>query len=351
MRDVDVETRPDNGDYTALRPLMFSIAYRMVGSVSEAEDIVQDAYLRLQRSGQLPAPERPRPPRPVAAEGPSSRARGTDRPPEPVRSREAYAATVTTRLALDHLRSARVRREAYVGPWLPEPLLTDVDADPAHRIERDESLSMAVLVLLERLSPVERAVFVLREVFEYEYDDVAEIVGKTPDNCRQIMGRARRHIDEQRPRFEASQERREGLLRRFMAAMSEGDMAGLERLLAQDVAFYGDGGGKAPAIRAPIHGGTRVARFLLGLARQAVEVRVRLEPVEVNGQPGVRALDRDGRVVSVMALDVVGGKIVALRNVINPDKLRHLGPVGDLTVLLRERGGQATVERRAPGGS
>jgi RNA polymerase sigma-70 factor (ECF subfamily) len=347
--DVDVEDRRDNGDYTALRPLMFSIAYRMVGSVSEAEDIVQDAYLRLQRSGQLPAAEGP--PSPVAAGTPSSSPGGTDRMPEPVRSPEAYAATVTTRLALDHLRSARVRREAYVGPWLPEPLLTDIDADPAHRIERDESLSMAVLVLLERLSPVERAVFVLREVFEYAYEEIAEIVGKTPDNCRQIMTRARRHIDEQRPRFEASQQRREGLFRRFMAAMSNGDMAGLERLLAQDVAFYGDGGGKAPAIKAPIYGRIRVARFLLGLARQAADVRVRLEPVEVNGQPGVRALDRDDRVVSVMAADVVGGEIVALRNVLNPDKLRHLGPVGDLWVLTQDRGSQATVERRTPDGS
>jgi RNA polymerase sigma-70 factor (ECF subfamily) len=347
--DVDVEDRRDNGDYTALRPLMFSIAYRMVGSVSEAEDIVQDAYLRLQRSGQLPAAGRP--PSPVAAGTPSNDRGGTDRSAEPVRSREAYAATVTTRLALDHLRSARVRREAYVGPWLPEPLLTDVDADPAHRIERDESLSMAVLVLLERLSPVDRAVFVLREVFEYEYEEIAEIVGKAPDNCRQIMARARRHIDEQRPRFEASQQRREGLLLRFMAAMSDGDMAGLEHLLAQDVAFYGDGGGKAPAIRAPMYGRTSVARFLLGLARQAAHMRVRPEPVEVTGQPGLRALDGDDRLVSVMALDVVGGEIVALRNVLNPDKLQHLGPVGDLAVLLKERGSEARVERRTPDGS
>jgi RNA polymerase sigma-70 factor (ECF subfamily) len=311
----------------------------MVGSVSEAEDIVQDAYLRLQRSGRLPGAGRvPQAPDQV---------RLTDDPApggaaEPVRSPEAYAATITTRLAIDHLRSARARREAYVGPWLPEPLLTDTDADPAHQVERDETLSMAFLVLLERLSPVERAVFVLREVFQYEYEDIAEIVGKEPANCRQIMARARRHIEDQRPRFEASPQRRRELAEQFLAALNDGDIAGLERLLAEDVAFYGDGGGKAPAVKTPIFGRSRVARFLMGLARQAPEMGVRLEPVEVNGQPGLRAVDAQDQVVTVLGMDVVDGAIAALRNVLNPDKLQHLGPVGDLAIMMEERGGEAT---------
>ena len=339
VADVEVDERRDGGEYPALRPLMFSIAYRMVGSVSEAEDIVQDAYLRLQRSGQLPGAGH-------GAQAPDTVPRA-DVPArgeaiEPVRSPEAYAATITTRLAIDHLRSARVRREAYVGPWLPEPLLTDAHADPAHQIERDETLSMAFLVLLERLSPVERAVFVLREVFQYEYEEIAEIIGKEPGNCRQIMTRARRHIEDQRPRFEASPQRRRELAAQFLAALNDGDVAGLERLLAQDVAFYGDGGGKAPAIKTPIFGRSRVVRFLMGLARQAPEMGVRLELVEVNGQPGLRALDAQDQVVTVLGLDVVDGAIAALRNVLNPDKLQHLGPVGDLAIMMQERGGEAT---------
>ena len=325
MAGVDVADRRDSDAFGDLRPLMFSIAYRMVGSVAEAEDIVQDAYLKLHRTRQPGA--------------------GSRTPPEPVRSPEAYAVTVTTRLAIDHLRSARVRREAYVGPWLPEPLLTDPTADPAHEVERDESLSMAVLVLLERLSPVERAVFVLREVFEYEYEDVAAVVGKEPGNCRQIMARARRHIEEGRPRYEPSRERREALARQFLAALDHGDVAGLERLLAEEVAFYGDGGGKAPAIKTPMYGRARVVRFLLGLARQGRDLGVRLEPVEVNGQPGFRALDRDGRLISVAELNIMSGVIVAIRNVLNPDKLHHLGTVADLNVLLSGRGPSATLER------
>jgi RNA polymerase sigma-70 factor (ECF subfamily) len=337
--DIDVDERSNDGGYPELRPLMFSIAYRMVGSVSEAEDIVQDAYLRLQRGGQLAgAGGSSQPPDRVPVAHDPGQGGGA----EPVRSPEAFAATITTRLAIDHLRSARTRREAYVGPWLPEPLLTDADADPAYQIERDEMLSMAFLVLLERLSPVERAVFVLREVFQYEYEEIAEIVGKEPGNCRQIMARARRHIEDQRPRFEASPQRRRELAQQFLAALNDGDVVGLERLLAQDVAFYGDGGGKAPAIKTPIFGRSRVARFLIGLARQAAEMGVQLELVEVNGQPGLRALDTRDQVVTVLGLDVVDGAIAALRNVLNPDKLQHLGPVGDLAIMMGERGGEAT---------
>jgi RNA polymerase sigma-70 factor (ECF subfamily) len=289
-----------------LRPLMFSIAYRMVGSVAEAEDIVQEAFLRLHQSQ-----------------------------PDALDSPEAYASTVTTRLAIDHLRSARVRRERYVGTWLPEPLLTgDERADPAWRVERDDTLSMAFLVLLETLSPVERAVFLLRDVFGYEYARIAEIVDKSEPNCRQILSRARRHVEERRPRFEASKRRRDELAGRFLAACRAGDIAALEQLLSDDVTFYGDGGGKAPAIATPATGQTRVARFLLGLVRQVGPIGGRLEPIEVNGQPGVRFVDRDGRLGAVLEITVgEDSRIAELRNVLNPDKLRHLGPLIDPSLL------------------
>ncbi|HEU4542010.1 MAG TPA: RNA polymerase sigma-70 factor [Jiangellaceae bacterium] len=280
-----------------LRPLMFSIAYRMLGSVTEAEDIVQEAFVRMV--------------------GPSA--------PE-ARSPEALASTVTTRLAIDHLRSARVRRERYVGAWLPEPLITaDEEADPARRVEVDETVSMAFLVLLENLSPVERAVFLLREVFDYDYAQVAEIVGKSEANCRQILGRARQRIEERRPRFEASPERREALARQFLAACETGDTAALERLLADDVVFYGDGGGKVAAVAQPVIGGLRVARFMLGVAREVAAVGGRFELTEVNGQPGARLIDAEGRLGAVLELTIADGRIRELRNVLNPDKLDHLG--------------------------
>jgi RNA polymerase sigma-70 factor (TIGR02957 family) len=268
----------------------------MLGSVVEAEDIVQEAFVRLV--------------------GPAAPA---------ARSPEALASTVTTRLAIDHLRSARVRRELYVGAWLPEPLLTaGEDADPAHRIEVDETVSMAFLVLLESLSPVERAVFVLREVFEYDYDQVAEIVGKSEANCRQIMARARQRIDERRPRFEASRERRTELAQEFLAACRTGDTKELERLLADDVVFYGDGGGKAAAVTSPVTGALRVARFVAGIARQVAALGGRFEPAEVNGQPGARLVDSDGRLGAVLELTIVDGRVRELRNILNPDKLGHL---------------------------
>jgi RNA polymerase sigma-70 factor (TIGR02957 family) len=278
-----------------LRPLMFSIAYRMLGSVAEAEDITQEAFLRMHRDATT------------------------------ARSPEAYAATVTTRLAIDHLRSARVRRERYVGSWLPEPLVaTGVELDPAARAELADSLSLAFLAVLERLTPVERAVFLLREVFEYGYDEIGPIVGKTPQNCRQILVRARAHVDEARPRFAVSPQQRDVLAERFFAACRDGDVAGLERLLAEDVKFYGDGGGKAPAVRKPVTGRLQVARFLLGLVRQARTHRLTIEPVPVNGQPGARVRDEQGRTLSVFALDIAGDHIRAVHNVLNPDKLRHL---------------------------
>lgn len=289
-----------------LRPLMFSIAYRMLGSVSEAEDVVQEAFLRLHQAQ-----------------------------PDALDSAEAYASTVTTRLAIDHLRSARVRREQYVGTWLPEPLLTtDDEADPAWRAERDDTLSMAFLVLLETLTPVERAVFLLRDVLGYDYARIAEIVDKSEANCRQILGRARRHVDERRPRFEASRRRRDELANRFLAASRAGEIEALEQLLADDVTFYADGGGKAPAIAVPATGRTRVARFILGLVRQLETLEGRLEPVEVNGQPGVRLVDPDGRLGAVLELTITDdGLIAELRNVLNPDKLRHLGSLTDPSLL------------------
>ncbi|MEQ7124420.1 RNA polymerase sigma-70 factor [Actinopolymorpha sp. B11F2] len=284
-----------------LRPLMFSIAYRMLGSVAEAEDVVQEGFLRLHRT-----------------------------PAEEVRSVSAYAVTVTTRLAIDQLRSARVRRERYVGSWLPEPLLaTDVESDPAVRAERADSLSLAFLVVLETLSPVERAVFLLREVFGYDYDEIARIVEKSVVNCRQIFTRASRRIAAGEPRFEASRERRDDLARAFFAACETGDITVLEQLLAEDVVFDGDGGGKAPAIARPIRGRVQVARFMLGIIRQVATFGGRIEPTMVNGQPGGRMVDAEGRLAAIFELQIADGQVRALRNVLNPDKLRHLGPLVD----------------------
>jgi RNA polymerase sigma-70 factor (TIGR02957 family) len=288
----------DPSDYTGYRPLMFSIAYRMTGSVGDAEDIVQEAFLRLTR---------------VLRDG----------------------ATVTTRLAISYLRSARVRRESYVGAWLPEPLIAGREPDPAEHAEMSDSLSMAFLVLLESLSPTERAVFLLHEVFGYDYREIAQITGKSEPNCRQILTRARHHVDEGRagvkgPRFEASREQREQVARRFFAAAEGGDLAALLELLAPDVVVVGDGGGKAWAAAEPSYGAQRVARFMLGLARRGPKLGIRLELAWVNGQPGAVTYDTEGRVVNVFALDIADGLVQAIRSVVNPDKLHHLGPVSDV---------------------
>jgi RNA polymerase sigma-70 factor (ECF subfamily) len=288
--------------YQELRPLLFSIAYRMVGSVSEAEDLVQESFLRFHRAVRAGAQ---------------------------VESPKAYLSAVTTRLAVNHLRSARVRRERYVGTWLPEPLLTDSTDDAAQHAETADSVSMAFLVLLERLSPVERAVFLLREVFGYPYDEIARVVDKTEDNCRQLATRARRHVQARKPRFEASRDKREELARRFFAAVEDGDTEGLVGVLAADAVMYGDGGGKAPAVAKPIHGRQRVARFLLGLGRQARLQGVDLRAATINGQPGVLAFDPRGRVLGALSVDIADGQVQTVRAVVNPDKLRHLGPVGD----------------------
>jgi RNA polymerase sigma-70 factor (ECF subfamily) len=292
-----------------LRPKAFAIAYRMLGSVSEAEDIVQEALLRLHRE----------------------RERG-----ERIESPEAYLATVVTRLGIDELRSARVRRERYMGEWLPEPLVIDDDEDPARQAEVADSLSLAFLVLLESLSPEQRAVFLLRDVFDYPYDEIAEIIGKSEANARQLAVRARRRVDERRPRFEPSRDQRERLARRFFAAVEEGDLEALETLLADDVALHGDGGGKVPALARPLHGRLRVARTLVAWSRAAVRSGgVTVRAVSVNGQPGAEIFDPEGRLVTVMALEIAAGQVRAVSSVVNPEKLRHLGPVADLAALLK----------------
>jgi RNA polymerase sigma-70 factor (ECF subfamily) len=292
-----------------LRPLLFSIAYGMVSSVTDAEDIVQDALLRYQRA---------------LNEGVE------------IESPKAYLSAVVTRLAVDYLRSARTRRETYVGEWLPEPLVTDGD-DPAAQAEQADSLSMAFLLLLERLSPVERAVFLLHDVFGYGYDEIAAIVGKSEANCRQLALRARNHIQSDRPRFDASLRKRDELAARFFAAVTDGDLDGLVTMLAADVVVYGDGGGKAPQWMVPIVGVDRVGRLLAGLGRQLREFGIRVQPCQVNGQPGAIFRDPDGRVTNVWSLDIVDGVVQTLRSVINPDKLQHLGPVSDVRALSRRR--------------
>ena len=298
--------------YEELRPLMFSIAYRMLGTVSEAEDVVQEAFLRFHRAA----------------------SEGTE-----VESPKAYLSAVTTRLAIDQLRSARARREQYVGEWLPEPLLTETAPDAVQHAETADSLSLAFLVLLETLSPVERAVFLLHDVFGYGYDEIARVVGKTEENCRQLAVRARRRVEERKPRFEASRKQREELAQRFFEAVERGDTDGLIELLAADVVVYGDGGGHpaVPSWPRPIYGRDRVSRLFAGLGRQAREAGVAIRRVEVNGQPGGMFVDRDGRLISVLTVDVADGVVQTVRSIINPDKLAHLGPLADVRRLLDER--------------
>jgi ketosteroid isomerase-like protein len=249
--------------------------------------------------------------------------------------------TVVTRLGIDQLRSARRRRETYVGEWLPEPLVTSGDDDPARQAETADSLSMAFLVLLESLSPEQRAVFLLREVFDYGYDEIARIVGKSEANARQLAARARRHVDERRPRFEASREQRERLADRFFAAVGDGEVEALEAMLAEDVVLHGDGGGKVPAIARALYGAKRVARTLANWARLAERYGgASLRRTEVNGQPGAVIVDAEGKLMSVMTVEIADGRVQGVRSVVNPDKLRHLGEVADLNALLRRRPGR-----------
>ncbi len=282
-------------DFEQYRPLLFSIAYRMLGSVADAEDIVQEAYLRWR---EVPEAE--------------------------VRSPKSYLSAVVTRLSIDRLRSARAQREEYVGPWLPEPLLSEAAEDAGDMTGLDESLSMAFLVVLESLNPVERAVFLLREVFDYDYEEISRIVGKSEDNCRQIAHRARQSVAARRPRFERSPEEEERLTQQFLDACTSGDLEGLISLLSEDVTLWSDGGGKVAAAPYPIHGPERVARFLLGVLR-TVPPGFSARPARVNGAPGVVGYV-DGHPTSVVALDAAGGRLHSIRIVVNPDKLRMIPP-------------------------
>jgi RNA polymerase sigma-70 factor (ECF subfamily) len=300
-----------------LRPVAFGMAYRMLGSVSEAEDVVQEALLRVHQA--LEAGER-------------------------IASPRAFVATVTTRLAINELRSARARRERYVGDWLPEPIITDGRDDPGRHAEMADSLSQAMLVLLESLSPEQRAVLLLHDVFDYGYPEIAAIVGRSEDNVRQLATRARRHVRQRRPRFRTTREERDELARRFFAAVRQGDLAGLETLLAHDVILTADSGGKVPALARTLRGLGPVTDFLVEGARLVRLPSASLRLVEVNGAPGGLWLDPRRRVVSVWSLDVAGGRITGIRSIVNPDKLAHLGPVGDLTSLLTSEPDVTTTE-------
>ncbi len=293
-------------EFEELRPLLFSIAYRILGSVAEAEDAVQETWLRYEAS-----------------------------PTQPT-STKAFLSAVVTRISIDVLRSARVRRETYVGHWFPEPLLTDPYEDPERSAELADSVSMAALLLLERLTPLERAVFVLREVFGFGFPEVASAVGRSEAACRQLAVRARRHMDVGRPRFEADRREREELAAQFFSALREGDVDGLRELLAADVQMVGDGGGKAPAFARSVIGADNVARVLASISPVLAGIDARVEPREVNGQPGAILRDRDGNVVSTLTLDVLGGRIQTIRSVSNPDKLGHVGPVADAWAIARE---------------
>jgi RNA polymerase sigma-70 factor (TIGR02957 family) len=293
-----------------LRPVAFAIAYRMLGSVSEAEDIVQETLLRLH---------------------------GALEDGQQIQSPRAFVATVTTRLAINELRTARARREQYVGEWLPEPIITEGHDDPARHAEMADSLSLAMLVLLESLSPEQRAVLLLHDVFDYDHAQIAQIIGRSQDNVRQLATRARSQVEQRRPRFQTTREQRDELARRFFAAAEQGDLAGLEALLAHDVELTGDGGGKVPAaLERSLRGRSRVARTLINWFRLGARLPgVSFRLVEVNGGPGALYLDPQQRLIAVCALDIAGGQITSIGAIVNPDKLAHLGPVGDFASLLR----------------
>ena len=308
MTSTQASTRAAR-ELESLRPLLFSIAYRMLSSVGEAEDVVQEAFLRYE----------------------AALRDGVD-----VDSAKAYLSAVVTRLSIDQLRSARARRETYVGEWLPEPLPTDDDGtDPAEQVETAETLAMAFLLVLERLNPVERAVFLLHDVFAYDYPEIARMVGKTEVNSRQIAARARRRVQAERPQLDPPDGEQRDLARRFFAALSDGDVDGLASTLAKDAVVYGDGGGKAPQWSAPIVGLDRVAPLLIGVGAQMRDHGARLELRSFNGQPGAIVRAADGGLVNVLVLDIVDGRVTAVRSVINPDKLRHLGRMADVRALLR----------------
>jgi RNA polymerase sigma-70 factor (ECF subfamily) len=293
-------------DFEELRPLLFSIAYRILGSVTEAEDAVQETWLRFDGSEIRPT------------------------------STRAFLSTAVTRISIDVLRSARVRREEYVGSWFPEPLLSDPYSDPARSVELADSVSMAALLLLERLSPLERAVFLLRDVFAFGFEEVAAAVGRSEPACRQLLVRARRHMEAGRPRFAADRQEQQVLATRFFDALKNGDVGGLQNLLAADVQLAGDSGGKAPQLARAVVGAKNVARVLGAVFPRLLRIDVTFEPHEVNGQPGAIFRSRDGKILYILVLEVLDGRIQTIRGVVNPDKLSHLGPVADAWAIDRE---------------
>ena len=295
-----------SGEFAELRPLLFAIAYRILGSVGEAEDAVQETWLRYD---------------------------ATDTDPT---STKAFLSAIVTRISIDVLRSARVRREQYVGQWFPEPLVTDPYEDPARAAELADSVSMAALLLLEQLSPLERAVFVLREVFAFDFSEIAEVVGRSPEACRQLATRARQHMDDGRPRFEADASERDELAARFFDAIRDGDIGALQDLLAADVTMVGDSGGKAPLWGKGVFGGANVARLLSSLMPWFFQIGGSFDRTNVNGQPGAIFRDRDELVLNTWSLEILDGQIQAIRTVLNPDKLGHLGPVADAHRVVRD---------------
>jgi RNA polymerase sigma-70 factor, ECF subfamily len=287
-------------EFVALRSLLFSLAYRMTGSVADAEDIVSESYLRLRRA----------------------EAAGTQ-----IGSLKTYLSSVVTRLSIDHLRSARVRRETYFGPWLPEPLVQSEGAPDFERVELADTLSMAFLVLMETLSPTERAVFLLREVFEFDYAQISGMLDKTETHCRQLMRRARGHVEAGKPRFDTRNRERDELAARFFAAVEAGNLEPLITMLAADVVAYGDGGGNGPSLPRPVNGRDKVLRLLAAISKAVRDFELHFERVLVNGQPGALFVDADDRLLTVLVLDVIDGTVQAVRSIVNPDKLHHLAPL------------------------
>jgi RNA polymerase sigma-70 factor (ECF subfamily) len=281
------------------RSLLFAIAYRMLGTVTDAEDMVQETFLRWQQTTEAT-----------------------------VKSAKTYLSTITTRLCIDHLRSARVQREQYVGPWLPEPIVTQQSNDPAAQVELADSLSMAFLVVLERLSPIERAVFLLREVFDYNYEEIAQMVGKSPANCRQILRRSRQHIAAQRSRFPVSHQQQEQIAAQFLEASSQGSLQDLLTLLAKDVTFWSDGGGQVAAALKPLQGAMKVARFLLAIRSKWLSTSV-AHVIQVNGQPGILYRVNDD-IHSVMTFEIVDSYIQSIYSVRNPEKLKRICKITSL---------------------
>jgi RNA polymerase sigma-70 factor (ECF subfamily) len=304
-------------DFQALRPMLFSIAYRILGSVTEAEDAVQETWLRYDGSETEP------------------------------RSPKAFLAATVTRLSIDVLRSSRVKREDYVGEWFPEPLVEDPYDDPARAVELADSVSMASLLLLERLSPLERAAFVLRDVFAFDYAAVAAAVGRSPAACRQLVVRAREHMATGRTRYVADRRQRDRLAGAFFDALRDGDVDRLRDLLAADVQLVGDAGGKAPVWVRAIVGADKVARMLDAMYAPLDAIGATVDERELNGQPGAIFRDRDANIINTWTIDVVDGQIQTIRTVLNPDKLRHLGPVADAFAVVSEANRVRQLTRRA----